>query len=68
MEIVELPGLAKQLDLVLGLIFVIITGARGMWVFGHVYTSAIQDRNEWRTLALSGLSLTDRSVSAMEKK
>jgi hypothetical protein len=46
-----------------GLIFLLWSGARGMWVFGKTYNDLLEDRNYWRDLALKGTDLADKAVS-----
>ena len=68
MDTETLPALAQRLDLVAVLVFALVSGARGAWVFGHVFRAAIADRDDWKKIAMSGTSIADRTVAAMEKK
>jgi hypothetical protein len=44
------------------LILIGIAGARKWWVFGWLYQDLEHDRNQWRTLALRGTTLTDDAI------
>jgi len=42
------------------LIVVVVTGSRGMWVFGRELRSAQQERDEWKRIALAGLNVAEK--------
>lgn len=55
----------QTLGLPLALLIVVLwTGARGLWVFGHVYSELLADRDRWRDLALKGTDLADSALQA----
>lgn len=46
------------------LIGVLLSGARGMWVFGRSFEDMKEDRDYWRTQALKGTDLADSALAA----
>lgn len=55
----------QTLGLPLALLIVVLwTGARGLWVFGHVYSELLADRDRWRDLALKGTDLADSALQS----
>jgi hypothetical protein len=44
------------------LIFALIGGFRRWWVFGWHYKEVVRDRDEWKSLAMGGTHLAERSV------
>ena len=62
----DVTELLKQYGPYLGImLFVLISGARDSpaWVFGWVYRSMRDDRDQWRTIALKGTELGSRSIA-----
>lgn len=57
-----------------GVILILISGARGAWVFGYIYKESIareatiaKDRDDWRTLALRATGTGERLVQYREQ-
>ena len=67
-EVATLPAFAQRLDLVLVLVLALVGGARSWWVFGWVFVAMQRDRDDWKAMALSGTTIADRTIAAMEKK
>jgi hypothetical protein len=44
------------------LVVIIVTGLRRQWVWGWMYAELIEDRDEWKQMALHGTRLTERAV------
>lgn len=45
------------------LVFVLIAGWRGWWVFGREYNDKVKECDSWRRLALQGTDLAHRAVA-----
>lgn len=52
------------------LVIILVAGMRGYWVWGWAYKEGIarekqlrEERDEWRDLAIHGVTLADRGVS-----
>lgn len=52
------------------LVIILVAGMRGYWVWGWAYKEGIareqrlrEERDEWRDLAIQGMTLADRGVS-----
>ena len=56
LDVVETAGLIGVLVLIL------VGGAREWWVYGRFYRAALEDRDEWKRMALTGTELADRAV------
>lgn len=61
------------------LIAIILSGARGLWVYGRTYQERTQslmsrieelkqERDEWRRMALKGSDVAEKAVDAVAKK
>jgi len=44
------------------LIFVVVGGMRGVYIWRWVYDKLEKDRDEWKRIALSSTTLADRAV------
>lgn len=76
----ELLALAKQQgSLVLLLVLIIVTGSRGLWIWGWQHKEALasaatdyaemkQDRDFWRTVGLRGVGAIEKAVSLAERQ
>lgn len=62
MEIQEIIQTVKAAGVSGLLIFALIGGFRQWWVFGWVHKGVVQERDEWKALALHGTALSERSV------
>lgn len=49
------------------LLFALIGGFRKWWVFGWQYKDVLEEKEEWKTLALGGTHLAERSISAVKE-
>ena len=56
-ELILGPG-----GLLVALIFALIGGFRGWWVFGRVFRDMQEERDEWRRLALQSTNLAEKSA------
>jgi hypothetical protein len=53
---------------VLGLlVLIVLSGARGWWVFSWQYRDLKQDRDDWKQLALSATRTGEKVADAVEK-
>ena len=50
------------------LVAALITGARGLWVFGFIYQAALKDAEFWRDRALGGTGLAEIAADAAERR
>ena len=50
------------------LILIIIGGMRGLYVWKWQHDELRQDRDDWKTLALSGTAIAGRAVDAVRGK
>lgn len=50
------------------LLAALLTGARGWWVFGYLYQSALKERDFWRDRALAGTGLAEIAADVAEEK
>lgn len=50
------------------LLTAIVTGAKGLWVFGREFEQMRKDRDEWRTMALQALDLGKTATKVAEAK
>lgn len=46
---------------------IILTGVKGLWVFGWVYRDIARERDEWKDVALRGTKIAERTVTLHEK-
>jgi len=44
------------------LIIVVVTGARGTWVFGRELTASLKREDEWKQIAYKALNVGERVV------
>lgn len=50
------------------LVLILTSGARGVWVWGWHYKDLEHDRDYWRTLALSGTDIAEKTVRIVERE
>lgn len=50
------------------LVAALITGARGLWVFGYLYKAALEEVDFWRDRALGGTGLAEIAADTAERK
>lgn len=63
----ELLSIIKDAGIVGLLMIILVGGAKSWWVFGWAYRLMTQDRDMWRTLALSGTDLAKRGLRLAER-
>jgi hypothetical protein len=63
MDYSKLIDIASKVSLAVVLMVILIGGVNGYWVAGSTYREAIEDRNEWKKLALQGTNLAVRTAS-----
>jgi hypothetical protein len=49
------------------LIFALIGGFRQWWVFGWHHREVVKERDEWKSLALHGTHLSERSIEVAKR-
>lgn len=49
------------------LVFILVGGARKVWVFGYQLVEMRQDRDQWRDLALKLLGQVDRTAGVADR-
>lgn len=49
------------------LLFFIIGGQRGWWIFGREYDAVREERDTWKQIALDNLGLQSKTVDVLEK-
>lgn len=55
------------LAVVVILLAILISGARGLWVFGHHYREVVAQRDRYRDLLESGQTLTRQAVTVLNQ-
>ncbi len=68
MDVQPIIDFLNSAGLLGGLLIVIVTGAKRLWVFGREFDALERDRDEWKDRAIGLMSTADRAVSALEKK
>lgn len=62
MEPSALPEVVQQGGIITFALVVLVGGAKEWWVYGRHYRDALNDRDEWKRMALQGSELADRAV------
>jgi hypothetical protein len=72
MELASILDAVSRAGIIGLLLIIILSGARGDWVFGWVYRSLLNelercrhDRDKWRDLALSSTGIAEELVERM---
>lgn len=52
--------------LVLSLV-ILVTGWKRMWVFGWHYQEEVEEKKEWKEIALRGTRIAEKSAATAEK-
>lgn len=65
MTVIEILTALDKGGTVALLLAVLVGGVRQWWVFGHHYREMRTDRDQWRTLALNGHTLSQRAVQVL---
>jgi hypothetical protein len=60
--------LLGPLGLTIGLIFALVSGWKGWWVWGKDYRKLEREKNEWKDAALRGTRLAEHVVSRVERE
>lgn len=49
---------------VLGLlVFILVGGSKGWWVYGAIHEDVKRDRDDWKHMALEGTNLAEKAVN-----
>lgn len=49
---------------VLGLlVFILVGGSKGWWVYGAIHEDVKRDRDDWKHMALEGTNLAEKAVT-----
>lgn len=64
----ELLSALSDLGTITLLLFILIAGARGWWVFGWHYEEVARERDAWREIALSTTSLAEKAIQRLERR
>lgn len=46
---------------------IIVTGWKRMWVFGWHYTEEVEEKLEWKEIAMRGTNIAEKSAATAEK-
>lgn len=63
----DVVQLVRDGGLVTLLLFILIGGYRGWWVWGHQYTAIRNERDEWKSLFLRSIKVTEVAVTVAQK-
>jgi len=66
MEINDILDIISQAGVVGILVIILAGGLRQWWVFGWLYRATIEERNEWKQIALRGVNLAEKGVAKDE--
>lgn len=66
MTLVDLLKIINSAGLVGLLSLVLISGAKGWWVFGWIYREKCESEEEWKRQALRGASNAEKATSLAE--
>lgn len=61
MNYAQVIDLASKVSLAVVLMVILVGGVQGYWVSGSTYKEMVEDRNEWKRLALAGTNLAVRT-------
>jgi hypothetical protein len=56
----------QRLTLIGAMLIVIVAGYKRLWVWGWQYDEMTKDRDFWRTAAIKGTYMTERTVQLAE--
>lgn len=59
-------NLIENASVIVLLLVALMGGAKRWWVFGWTYQAMVEDRDEWRRIALDGARLVDRGAEVAE--
>lgn len=68
MTIPELWGFVQAGGLPAALFLALVGVFRGWWVPSHVHQAVVQDRDEWKAIALENLNVASTSVDALKER
>lgn len=67
MDLVQVTRVVSDLGLVGLLLVILFGGIKQWWVFGWTYDQARRERDEWKTMALSGTTLAEGGLTLAER-